>query len=116
MMEDLLKKSELSKNEIIKRTIIIIVLLALAVGAISYGVSALTSKNDGWYRIGSDAKEIYGADEFVVNFCLGNAGVSATREHKQLTAIYTEQIERLYRLFTVEEEHGTNMAYTQYFG
>lgn len=111
MMKDLFKKDDLSKNEIIKRTIIIIVLLALAVGAISYGVSALTSKNDGWYRIGSDAKEIYGADEFVVNFCLGNAGVSATREHKQLTAIYTEQIERLYKLFTVEEEHGTNMAY-----
>ena len=33
MMKDLIKKDELSKKEIIKRTIMIIVLLALAVGA-----------------------------------------------------------------------------------
>lgn len=111
MMKDLIKKDELSKKEIIKRTIMIIVLLALAVGAISFGISALTSKNDGWYRVNSDAKEIYGADELLVNFYLADSGVSATREFKRLTAIYTEQIERLYKLFTLEAEHGTNMAY-----
>ena len=101
----------LTKKEIVKRTIMIIVLLALAVSALSYGINALTSKNDGWYRISSDAKELYGADEFVVNFYLGGSGLSATREFKRLTAIYTEQIERLYKLFAVDEEYGANMAY-----
>lgn len=111
MMKDLIKKDELSKKEIIKRTIMIIVLLALAVGALSYAVNGLISKNDGWYRVSSDAKEIYCADEFSVNFYLGASGLSATAEYKRLNAIYTEQIERLYKLFTVEQEHGVNMAY-----
>lgn len=116
MMRDkpnLIKRDDLTKKEIIKRTIMIIVLLALAVGALSYAINALISKNDGWYRVNSDAKEIYCADEFSVNFYLGASGLSATAEYKRLNAIYTEQIEKLYKLFTVTETYDgfVNMAY-----
>ncbi len=112
-ISDLIKKDDLSKKEIIKRTIMIIVLLALAVGALSYAINALISKNDGWYRVSSDAKEIYCADEFSVSFYLGASGLSATSEYKKLNSIYTEQIERLYKLFSVEEIYDgiVNMAY-----
>lgn len=108
---NLLKKDDLSKKEIIKRTIMIIVLLALALGAFSYVISGLIGKDDGWHRIDSDTKGAYFAEEFVFNYYLGASNVSPNVEYKRLAALYSNQLEKLYKLFTIDEIYDNNMAY-----
>lgn len=106
-------KIELSTGH--KRLRLALAVVFLAVGAVSvaYGVAHLSSKEPGWSIIEADPSKFSCADDFVLLYCLGADGASATVQYKNLTACYSDAVEYAFQMFTnnVAYEKIHNMYY-----
>ena len=107
------EKIELSTEHKRLRVILAVVFLLVGVIAIGYGMANLSSKDAGWTEIEADSSELNCSGDFMLLYCLGESGTSATAENKALTACYSDASEYAFRMFTndVEYENVHNMYY-----
>ncbi len=107
------EKVELSEKNVGPRVILVVLLLAIGLTAIGYGMNALLSKEPGWQEIEADSRgDANCAQDFVFLYQLGVSGVSATAEHKALIMVYTEACEQAYELFHSRQSfEGVNNVY-----
>lgn len=106
-------KIELSDEHRRLRLILAVVFLAVGAFLIAYGVANLSSKDPGWSEIEVDSSALNCSGDFVFLYCLGEGGVSATAEYKELVSCYSSATEYAFRMFTndVEYEDVHNMYY-----
>ncbi len=107
------EKVELSEKNVGPRLLLVVLLLAIGLTAIGYGIHTLLSKEPGWQEIEADSRgEVNCGEEFVFLYQLGVSGISATAEHKALIMVYTEACEQAYKLFHSKQAfEGVNNVY-----
>lgn len=107
------EKVELSEKNVGPRLILVVILLAVGLIAIGYGVNSLLSKESGWQEIEADSRaDINCSGDFVFLYQLGVSGVSSTAENKALTMIYTDACVKAYELFHSKQAfEGVNNVY-----
>lgn len=108
-----LLKVEVSEKNTRIRLMLVILLVALGVGLIAYAFHAMITKEPGWYTIElSDGTTGLG-DEFIFNYRIGDAEVSAADEYKAVSTFYETELNRVYRLFDIYREYeGVVNLYT----
>lgn len=108
------QRIQLPEGDTTKRMIAVLVLIALGVGFLTYGVSQLVSHSAGWTQIeAKTSSEMNCTSEFVLQYDLGKGETSATVEYKRLSALYTEAATRAYQTYHATElfEGCRNLAY-----
>lgn len=93
----------LSENN--KKLRIVLAAIALAVGLVMLGVFFfnLLNKPAGWQKIEAAYASGNCSSEFTLQYDVGSDGSSATAQHKQLQAFYTQITVDAYRIFEAEE-------------
>lgn len=99
-----LTQIELTKKNLPLRITLLVLALVIAIGAFWYGFSSLVDSPPGWNEIKCASGEMNCSREFILNYYLGDAGISASAENKKLSTLYTELAENGYRLFNNEYE------------
>ena len=104
---------ELSESNIKLRWILIVVLLAVGVVSIMVGLTSMLKTEPGWQTVEVSTKEPNCAGDFTLQYDFTSAGGGATAQYKQLSQLYTQATERVYRLFSsqVREEGFYNVGY-----
>lgn len=97
-----LTRIELTRKNLPLRIVLLVLALAIAVGAFIYGWNAMVSSNAGWTEIKVSTGELNCSGDFVLNYYLGSGELSATEENRQLVTLYTDAAVHGYRLFSNE--------------
>lgn len=108
------QRIELNESHSRRRFILVAVLVALALICFAVALVRLLSTDPGWKEIGVTGTEQGScAGEFVLMYYLGDAGISASVEYKQIAALYTEAAATAGRLFDALREYDgcINVAY-----
>lgn len=102
------QRIELSEKNWKRRLLAAALLLVVGGAAIAYSVSGLFSAESGWQAIeASTAGGPTCADELVFLYDLGAGEMSARRELRELTALYSDACRKLFQLYhTVESFEG----------
>lgn len=108
-----LTRIELTRKSLPLRITLLVLALAIAVGAFIYGFNALISSNAGWTEIKVSTGELNCSGDFVLNYYLGSGELSATEENRQLVTLYTDAAVHAYRVFSNAYASDTlgNLAY-----
>lgn len=95
------------------RVVLVILALIIGIGAITYGVSSCLNSEPGWQEIEAESSELNCSVDFTFQYCLGQSDMSATAEKKQLTALYTQLVEKGYQIFAADESFDgvNNVSY-----
>lgn len=106
-------KIELSARYGRLRLILTVIFLVIGAFFIAYGAANLSSKDSGWNEMKVQSSELNCGGDFVFWYCLGEDGVPAKTENKELTALYSDAAEYAFQMFTndVEYENVHNMYY-----
>ncbi len=100
------KRVELSSRHPLLRLIVVIVLLLIGVGAITFAVNAWLNSGTGWQEIKvSSVESCPESGDFTLLCDLGNKGGEARRKKKALTELYTAALSRAAALFDAENDH-----------
>ena len=95
---------ELQEKNPKKRIIIAVMLLAIGLGFIGYGVHAMLNEQGGWTQIQPTSPSAQSVEsELVLLYDLGASGRSPNAEHKALATRYTQLCRDAYRIFTADE-------------
>lgn len=107
------ERIELSEKHVRLRLVLTIGFAVLGVGAIVYALAARLSAEPGWTTIEANASSLNCSEDFVFQYRLGEAGMSATAEKKALTILYSEAAQKAYENFDAHNFHGTlhNICY-----
>ena len=95
------EKIELDESHLKRRIVLAVLLFAIGLAALSYGIVRLRTAEPEWTEItvdGSSDANLGGA--FTFRYHLGQSGRGATAEKKLLTKLYSTQMVELYRLYT----------------
>lgn len=104
------ERVELDEGKIPLR--LLLVGIAILVAALAFGsaISNLLTVPTGWQEIEAANPQTGIAQEFVLNYNIGQGGMSASAELKSVSAAYTTALEDAYRVLSnVELEHYTNL-------
>lgn len=87
------------------RVVIVVVLILIGFGSLSYGLVSCLNRNNGWHEIelSTDCYEF--APEFSLNYNLGQSGVTANMEYNHLSELYSEIALKAYKIFDPYEEY-----------
>ena len=96
------ERIDLNEKNMKVRAILAIAAILVAVAALIYCVLNLVRVQDGWQIIEPDSREISSTD-FSFSYCLGKSGVSAPAEAKAITALYSDVLQKTYKLFHTRE-------------
>ncbi len=96
--------SKMSRKQVIRRVIIIVLLVAVAAVSFASGLTSYFSATKGWNEI-TVSSSIMTGEEFTFVYNLGAGDVSANTENKAITSLYTSALETTYQLFNVYEEY-----------
>ncbi|MGN0378378.1 MAG: hypothetical protein ACI4EU_02180 [Butyrivibrio sp.] len=107
------EKVQLNEKHTKIRFVIVVLLIAIAAGAFSYGIYSCVSVEPGWAEIEVSSDSGIGcSDEFVLLYKLGAGDTSAMTEKKALTLIYTETLGEAYKIFNNDMSfEGVNNVY-----
>jgi len=94
------ERIELDEGHSRARVVILILAIVVALTAFGYGIVNKATVNSGWRDIEVNSREINCGQDFVFTYHLGSSGISAAREAKALTIVYTEACETAYRVFS----------------
>lgn len=110
---DKIETAEVNNEHILRRFIITIFFVGVAVASFAYAIWQLNHYDSGWTKISVDStSDINLGDEFVFEYNLGQNGNSPTAEKKILTTIYSEAMVEYYRLFCENNIYeGVNNLY-----
>lgn len=98
------QKVEVREGQTKKRVVLLIVAIAVALGAFGYGIASLVTVKEGWYTIeAASASEMNCAQDFTFQYYLGASGISAAAENKEITTLYSQATAKAYALFTPYE-------------
>lgn len=86
------------------RMVLIVILLAIGVVAITSGIMALLNTDPGWQEVTANAQEQSVGGNFIFQYYFSNAGASATELNQKVSAVYDEATVKAYWLFTPDEE------------
>ncbi len=92
---------EVSDKNVKVRAVLVILLLALGLGLLSYGIYALVTKEPGWYTIELTEGYTDLNNELIFNYRIGDGEVSAADEHKAVSTLYAAEVSRVYRLLDI---------------
>lgn len=99
-------KAELSESHFKLRLILSIAFGLLAAGMIVYGILSLLRTDPGWQQIQAKTSEgTTCAGEFSFYYNIGEAGIAASAEYKQLVNVYTDAARHAYRVFDTTMEY-----------
>ncbi len=106
-------KIELIDDKKRLRLILLVVFLLIGMVALFYGLTTALNTDPGWKIVEVESSDLNCSGDFVLNYYLGDAGVSATVEYKQLSAVYTEATVKGFWLFheSVLTDKLNNVAY-----
>ncbi len=106
-----MEKTHNKKNT--PRIVAVVVLIAVAAAAFSYGIGKFFSSETGYKTIECTANETNCSSDFVFTYHLGVSGVSPTAELRSVTSLYNEKAVYYYRLFNAYETFDplVNIAY-----
>ena len=108
-----LLKVDVSEKNTRLRLMLVILLVVMGVGLIAYAFHAMITKEPGWYTVELTNQATELNDEFIFNYRIGDAEVSAADEYKAVSAYYATEITRIHRLLDVYREHeGVVNLYT----
>lgn len=93
------EKIELSSSHSMAKLAAALILLAVGVAAIAYGVSGLFSAQEGWQQIQASSDQVSCSGDFTLLYDIGGADRPATAEKKALVSLYTDACVRAYRAF-----------------
>lgn len=94
---------EVSEKNKKLRQILIVVLLAVAVVAITTGIMAALNKDTGWQSVQVTTQERNCSQNFIFQYNFSGSGAEATALNKQLEAAYGAATVKAYQLFTPDE-------------
>ncbi len=106
-------KIELVDDKRRLRLILLVVFLLIGFGALFFALTDALNMDPGWKIVEVESSDLNSGGDFVLNYYLGDAGVSATVEYKQLTAAYTEAAVKSFWLFheSLLTDKMNNVAY-----
>lgn len=82
------------------RKILLIIALAVAVGAFAYGLLSWLNPESGWQPIEADTRgELSLAGDFTLEYRLGLTGQGALAEKRAVTRLYSDALAECFRLF-----------------
>lgn len=104
---------ELNDDKKRLRIILLIGCLLIAFVALFFGLTSALNTDPGWKTVKAETSELNCGSDFVFHYYLGDSGVSATVENKQLSAIYSEATVKAFWLFheSLQKENLNNVAY-----
>lgn len=84
---------------------VVILILAVVTALVSFGyvIVQRATVNSGWRDIEVNSTETNCGQDFVLTYHLGSSGISASRESKALTILYSDACEKAYRMFNSRE-------------
>ncbi len=94
-----IRQIEVSEKNVKQRWILLIVFVAIAIGAFSYALSELLTTDPGWIEVEAKSSDISCGEDFIFSYYIGAGEHSPAAEKKQITALYGETAVRAYRLF-----------------
>jgi hypothetical protein len=102
------KKIILSDDKPKLRIALVAILVLFGLSAFGYGIYSSRQSDNGWTRITVNTNaDTNNGDEFIFNYRLGEKGISATAENKQLTTLYTQTLVDAYQNFDKDTFHGS---------
>lgn len=105
------ERVELDERGIPLRLLLVGIAILIAALAFSSAISNLLTVPGGWQEIEAANPKTGIAQQFVLNYNIGQAGMSANAELKSVSAVYTDALEDAYRVLSnVEVEHYTNLC------
>lgn len=97
-------KIELSGKHFTLRLVLAVLALLVALGALGYALVGVLNTDPGWKQVEASTDQLNCSADFVLNYYLGDAGISATEEYRALSLLYTQATENGYRIFTKDEQ------------
>lgn len=101
------RQIELSEKNIKIRWILIAVLLVIALVAFGIGIHAFFSTEPGWQQVTVSEKAPNCSYDFVLMYDFTGYGGSASAVNRKITAMYTEQSQKAYQLFSTDDVETT---------
>lgn len=93
--------AEVDHDHILRRAILTLIFVGIAIASFSYAVWLLNNSDSGWTEIKVDStSDVNLGDSFTLEYNLGQNGVSPTAEKKALTPVYSQAMVNYYRLFS----------------
>ena len=92
--------AEVDHDHILRRAILTLIFVGIAIASFSYAVWLLNNSDSGWTEIKVDStSDVNLGDDFTLEYNLGQSGVSPAAEKKALTPVYSQAMVNYFRLF-----------------
>lgn len=107
------QRIELSEDNAKRRFILAVVFALIGAIAIAIGVGFWLRTEPGWKQIEAKASGASSAQDLVFNYYFADEEISASKEEKELTALYSELCVKAYEVFNRYDrfEDGNNLFY-----
>lgn len=105
---------EVEQKHLTLRMVLFVIFLVLGIAALIYGLSGFFTEQTGWRAVEREqAAEADCSDEFILQYDIGHAGISAKTEYNRIAKLYGEITAKAYQLFNETElfEGVNNVAY-----
>ena len=104
---------EVAQKNLPLRIVLLVLAIAIAIGAFAYGISSALSTKPGWAEIEASTSGLNCSEDFVLSYNLGAGETSATAESKALKLLYGQLTENAYQIFDngFESEDVHNIRY-----
>ena len=97
---DRIQTAEVNNDHLLRRFIITIIFVGIAIASFAYAIWLLNNADSGWTKIEVDStSDINLGDEFTLEYNLGQGSVSSTAEKKAIVPIYSQAMVGYYKLF-----------------
>lgn len=103
------KRIELSESNIKLRWILVVVLLAVGVVAIAYGLNTAMNTQPGWNEVAAISDKPNCSSEFKLMYDFSESGGNASAVNKKLTEIYSRACEDAFLMFSPDVEGEGNL-------
>lgn len=90
---------EVSQEKTTLRFILFIFFIILGLVSLGIGLFSLLSHDKGWQTVELQSGHELLGNEIVLQYNIGQGGIAAGAEYKQVSAIYTDEANRAYKLF-----------------
>ena len=97
------ERISLSEKHLSVRGAVVLLLLALALGALLYALTQLLSDDPGWREVSASGSQPTCAGEFTLRYDVGRAGAAASADYRQVAACWTEACVEACRIFSPDE-------------
>ena len=105
-----INRIEVSEGNHTLRIVLVVVLLVIGAVALTAGITGLLQKDTGWQTVEVSATGANCSADFLFQYNFSGTGAQATALHKQISAVYTEELVKCHQIFKAEEAASGNLA------